>query len=175
LRQTGWAIECRVYAEDPAQGFVPAPGRIDTLRLPEGPGVRNDCGVYEGAEVSTFYDPMISKLVTWGRDRQEAIGRMRRALSEYLVSGTLTTNLSFHRWLMDNARFVRGEYDTRFINEEYKPAAGAAGDDLPQLAAILAAAFAAARNNHRPAAAASANQSSGSAWKTMGRLDSLRR
>jgi acetyl-CoA carboxylase biotin carboxylase subunit len=175
LRQTGWAIECRVYAEDPAQGFVPAPGRIDTLRLPEGPGVRNDCGVYEGAEVSTFYDPMISKLVTWGRDRQEAIGRMRRALSEYLVSGTLTTNLSFHRWLMDNARFVRGEYDTRFINEEYQPAAESAGDDLPQLAAILAAAFAAARNNHRPAAAAPANQSGGSAWKTAGRLDSLRR
>ena len=122
LRQNGWAIECRVYAEDPAQGFVPAPGRIDTLRLPEGPGVRNDCGVYEGAEVSTFYDPMISKLVTWGRDRNEAIGRMRRALSEYLVSGTLTTNLDFHRWLMDNARLVRGEYDTRFINEEYNPA-----------------------------------------------------
>jgi acetyl/propionyl-CoA carboxylase alpha subunit len=100
---------------------------------------------------------------------------MRRALSEYLVSGTLTTNLSFHRWLMDNARFVRGEYDTHFFNEEYQPAAESAGDDLPQLAAILAAAFAAARNNHRPAAAAPANQSGGSAWKTAGRLDSLRR
>ena len=126
LRQNGWAIECRVYAEDPEHGFVPAPGRIDTLRLPEGPGVRNDCGVYEGSEVSSYYDPMISKLVTWGRDRAEAIGRMRRALSEYMVSGTLITNLNFHRWLMDHPRWVAGEYDTRFINDEFRP--GAASD-----------------------------------------------
>jgi acetyl-CoA carboxylase, biotin carboxylase subunit len=176
LRQNGWAIECRVYAEDPAQGFVPAPGRIDTLRLPEGPGVRNDCGVYEGAEVTMFYDPMISKLVTWGRDRNEAIGRMRRALSEYLVSGTLTTNLSFHRWLMDNPRFVRGDYDTRFINEEYRPTAVAASDDRAQLAALLAAAFAASRNNHRPSSAqAPTGERRLSAWKTVGRVEAFRR
>jgi acetyl/propionyl-CoA carboxylase alpha subunit len=137
--------------------------------------VRNDCGVYEGAEVSTFYDPMISKLVTWGRDRGEAIARMRRALSEYMVSGTLTTNLNFHRWLMDNARFVRGEYDTRFINEEYKPAAAAAGDDLSLLAGLLAAAVAASRDNHRPAAAPNGGQARLSAWKTVGRIDSLRK
>jgi acetyl/propionyl-CoA carboxylase alpha subunit len=174
LRQNGWAIECRVYAEDPEHGFVPAPGRIDTLRLPEGPGVRNDCGVYEGSEVSSFYDPMISKLVTWGRDRNEAIGRMRRALSEYLVSGTLTTNLSFHRWLMDHPRWIRGEYDTRFINEEYRPTA-AAGEDPALLAGMLAAAFAASRGNHRPPAAASGREHRLSAWKTVGRIDSLRR
>jgi acetyl-CoA carboxylase, biotin carboxylase subunit len=177
LRQNGWAIECRVYAEDPIHGFVPAPGRIDTLRLPEGPGVRNDCGVYEGAEVTMFYDPMISKLVTWGRDRQEAIDRMRRALSEYLVSGTLITNLDFHRWLMNNARFVRGEYDTRFINEEYRPEALAHDGDTAQLAALLAAAVAASRNNnHRPAPAASgAGEQRLSGWKTLGRVEVLRR
>ena len=175
LRQNGWAIECRVYAEDPAQGFVPAPGRIDTLRLPEGPGVRNDCGVYEGAEVSTFYDPMISKLVTWGRDRQEAIDRMRRALSEYLVSGTLTTNLDFHRWLMDHPRWIRGEYDTSFINEEFRPAANAKDEDLSRLAGLLAAAVAASRDNHRPTATAPASEPRQSAWKTMGRMEVLRR
>ena len=173
LRQNGWAIECRVYAEDPEHGFVPAPGRIDTLRLPEGPGVRNDCGVYEGSEVSSYYDPMISKLVTWGRDRAEAIGRMRRALSEYMVSGTLLTNLNFHRWLMDNPHWIAGEYDTRLIGAEYHPAAAPKDADAELMAGILAAAFAVSRN-HRPAAA-SARINLQSAWKTAGRIDSLRR
>ena len=129
IAQNGWAIECRMYAEDPAAGFVPAPGKIETLRLPEGPGVRNDGGVYAGAEVPMFYDPMISKLAAWG-NRAEAIDRMRRALSEFLVSGTLTTNLEFHRWIMDHPRCIRGEYDTSFINEEFLPAPHAKGEDL---------------------------------------------
>src|SRR5262249_7375863 len=82
LAQRGWAIECRIYAEDPQAGFAPAPGRIESLRFPDGPGVRNDAGVYPGAEVPVFYDPMISKLAVWGANRNEAIDRMRRALSE---------------------------------------------------------------------------------------------
>ncbi|MBV8771133.1 MAG: acetyl-CoA carboxylase biotin carboxylase subunit, partial [Deltaproteobacteria bacterium] len=77
LRQRGWALECRVYAEDPAAGFAPAPGKIQTMRLPDGPGIRIDAGVYEGAEVPIFYDPMICKLIAWGHDRDEAIARMR--------------------------------------------------------------------------------------------------
>jgi acetyl-CoA carboxylase, biotin carboxylase subunit len=175
LRQNGWAIECRVYAEDAEHGFVPAPGKIDTLRLPEGPGVRNDCGVYEGSEVSSYYDPMISKLVTWGRDRAEAIGRMRRALSEYMISGSLVTNLNFHRWLMDNPRWIAGEYDTRFINEEYRPGSAATGGDAEQLAGLLAAAFAASRGNHRASTTGPAAAQRQSAWKTAGRIDSMRR
>jgi acetyl/propionyl-CoA carboxylase alpha subunit len=118
---------------------------------------------------------MISKLVTWGRDRAEAIGRMRRALSEYMVSGSLTTNLNFHRWLMDNPRWVAGEYDTRFITDEYRPGAAAAGADAEQIAGLLAAAFVASLSNHRPAAAAPAGAHRQSAWKTVGRIDSLRR
>jgi acetyl-CoA carboxylase biotin carboxylase subunit len=175
LRQNGWAVECRVYAEDPEHGFVPAPGRIDTLRLPEGPGVRNDCGVYEGSEVSSFYDPMISKLVTWGRDRPEAIGRMRRALGEYMISGSLITNLNFHRWLMDNPRWNAGEYDTRFIGQEYHPAAASAQADAEVVAGLLAAAFAVSRNNHRQTSAAARSENRLSAWKTVGRMESLRR
>ena len=116
LSQHGWAVECRIYAEDPAAGFVPAPGRIDTLRWPSGPGVRNDAGVYAGAEVPVFYDPMISKLAVWGRDRAEAIARMRRALGEFVIAGELTTNLDFHRWLMNHPVFLSGDYDTNFID-----------------------------------------------------------
>ena len=78
--QRGSAIECRIYAEDPENNFLPSPGRIEVLRVPSGIGIRDDSGVYEGFEVSTFYDPIISKLVAWGSDRDEAIGRMLRAL-----------------------------------------------------------------------------------------------
>jgi acetyl-CoA carboxylase biotin carboxylase subunit len=111
----GHAIECRVYAEDPANNFLPSPGRISRLRVPQGPGVRDDGGVYEGAEVSIYYDPMISKLAVVGRDRAEAIGRMRRALQEYDVAGIRTT-LPFFREVMDDAEFVEGKLDTGFIS-----------------------------------------------------------
>src|SRR5262245_25426300 len=85
-RRRGHAVECRVYAEDPVK-FLPSPGRITHLRVPDGPFVRNDAGCYEGAEIPVHYDPMISKLVVWGEDRPQAIGRMRRALDEYVVRG----------------------------------------------------------------------------------------
>ena len=118
-RRDGAAIECRIYAEDPVR-FFPAPGRIDHLRVPAGPYVRDDSGVTAGAEISTFYDPMISKLVAWGRDRAEAIGRMQRALAEYHISGTLKTNLPFHRRLLAHPAFVEGTFDTSFIEREKK-------------------------------------------------------
>ncbi len=120
---TGHAIECRVYAEDPENNFLPSPGRITRLRLPHGPGVRDDGGVYEGAEVSIYYDPMISKLAVYGRDRAEAIGRMRRALMEYEVGGIKTT-LPFFREVMEDEEFIAGNLDTGFIssfNERKKP------------------------------------------------------
>ncbi len=142
----GWALECRIYAEDPAQGFTPAPGAIEVFRPPEGPGVRHDSGVYPGAEVPVYYDPIISKLITWGNSRAEAIGRMRRALGEFTIAGRLATNLDFHRWLMDHPRFIAGDFDTRFIAQEFKPAALAraagGGDDEPRAAALVAAALA---------------------------------
>src|SRR5260221_700624 len=182
LAQRGWAIECRIYAEDPAAGFVPAPGKIDTLRFPDGPGVRIDAGVYEGAEVSLYYDPMIAKLATWGRDRGEAIDRMRRALAECTIAGELTTNLEFHRWIVEQPGFLSGDFDTNFINQEYHPDKLVRPEDPTRLDAILAAAVTAHRsqNNHADAAttapvASSANPNGGSNWKTLGRLDMLRR
>jgi acetyl-CoA carboxylase biotin carboxylase subunit len=180
LAQRGWAIECRIYAEDPAAGFVPAPGRIDTLRFPEGPGVRVDAGVYEGAEVSLYYDPMIAKLATWGRDRAEAIDRMRRALSECTIAGELTTNLAFHRWVVEQPRFLAGDFDTNFINEEYRPGALAPAEDPVRMAALLAAAVTAHRNQNHAASATPVNHTAESAqrqsaWKTVGRIEMLRR
>ncbi len=110
----GHAIECRVYAEDPENNFLPSPGKITRLRLPQGPGVRDDGGVYEGAEVSIFYDPMISKFAVFGKDRAEAIDRMRRALMEYEIGGIKTT-LAFFREIMVDEEFIEGKLDTGFI------------------------------------------------------------
>jgi acetyl-CoA carboxylase biotin carboxylase subunit len=181
LAQRGWAIECRIYAEDPAAGFVPAPGKIDTLRFPDGPGVRVDAGVYEGAEVSLYYDPMIAKLATWGRDRGEAIDRMRRALAECTIAGELTTNLEFHRWIVEQPGFLAGDFDTNYINQEYHPEKLMRGEDPTRLAAILAAAVTAQHNQNHTVAAPStsatarAGANGGSAWRTLGRIDMLRR
>ena len=118
ITQTGHAIECRIYAEDAEHDFMPHPGKIEGLRLPEGLGVRNDCGVYEGAEVPIYYDPMIAKLIVWGENRVEAILRMRRALREYQVRG-IKTNIAFHQWILRHPRFMAGNISTGFIDEEY--------------------------------------------------------
>jgi len=123
----GHAIECRVYAEDPENNFLPSPGRITALRVPAGPHVRDDGGVYAGAEVSIYYDPMISKLAVWGRTRGEAIERMRRALGEYTIGGIKTT-LPFFREIMRDQEFIEGYLDTNFIERfnERRVAAGEA-------------------------------------------------
>jgi acetyl-CoA carboxylase biotin carboxylase subunit len=137
----GHAIECRIYAEDPDNNFMPSPGRISRLRIPRGPGVRDDSGVYEGAEVSIHYDPMISKFAVHGRTRPEAIDRMRRALMEYEIGGVRTT-LPFFRRVMDDPEFIAGNVDTGFIDRFLKRArdASAAFDvELHDMAAVAAA------------------------------------
>ena len=105
LKVHGAAIECRIYAEDPIK-FLPSPGKIVQYRQPTGPYVRDDSGIYEGSEISVFYDPMISKLITWGATRAEAIERMERALMEYRVGG-IKTNLAFHRRVLARAGLPR--------------------------------------------------------------------
>ena len=115
----GHAIECRVYAENPENNFLPSPGRIKHLRVPAGPGVRDDGGVEAGAEVSIYYDPMISKLAAWGRTRLEAIDRLRRALDEYAVGGIKTT-LPFFREIVRDAEFIEGRLDTGFISRFFE-------------------------------------------------------
>jgi acetyl-CoA carboxylase, biotin carboxylase subunit len=114
----GAAIECRVYAEDP-WSFLPSPGVIERLIVPAGPGVRDDGGAYEGCAISSHYDPLISKLCVWAPTREIAIARMRRALSEYVVTG-ISTNLRLHASLMAHPEFVAGRYDTGFIARHAK-------------------------------------------------------
>ncbi len=135
----GHAIQCRIYAEDPSTGFLPSPGTIHALRTPAGPFVRDDSGVYEGAEITSFYDPLISKLCVVGRTRDEALARMRRALSEYQVLG-IRTNLAFHEALLRDPDFVRGDYDTNFIaKHESTLLAPPTHGDFHQGAAVAAA------------------------------------
>jgi acetyl-CoA carboxylase, biotin carboxylase subunit len=175
LRQRGWALECRVYAEDPAAGFAPAPGKIQTMHLPDGPGIRIDAGVYAGAEVPIFYDPMICKLIAWGHDRDEAVARMRRALDEFTISGDLVTNLDFHRWVVRDPFFLKGDFDTSFIGQHYSARVGGVDHDSGRLAAIAAAAFLARDTIYGAVAKPSGPTPSASAWKTLGRIDTLRR
>lgn len=139
IRPNGWAIECRIYAEDPLLGHLPATGRITHLLLPEGPGVRVDSGVYAGWPVSRYYDPMLVKLAVWGSSREEARVRMLRALAECVIHG-VKTNLALHRSIMNHPKFIKGEITTRFI-EECLPVAmddDPAQHDLAIIAAVCA-------------------------------------
>lgn len=119
LRQNGHAIECRIYAEDPANNFMPSPGKIKHITEPLGLGVRHDGYVYPGYEIPMYYDPMISKLIVWGTDRQEAIARMRRALYAYKISG-VSTSIPFLEKIMQHPVFIQGNYNTHFIENHLK-------------------------------------------------------
>jgi acetyl-CoA carboxylase biotin carboxylase subunit len=135
ITMSGWAVECRVNAEDPHNNFLPSTGRITAMILPTGPGVRVDTGVSAGDEITPYYDPMISKLICWGETRAEALLRMRRALAEYRIMG-LKTNIPFHQNLMDSTRFLAGQFDTTFVEQAFSMGEGT--DLRPEIAAILA-------------------------------------
>ncbi|MCA1634597.1 MAG: acetyl-CoA carboxylase biotin carboxylase subunit [Acidobacteria bacterium] len=174
VRFSGHAVECRVYAEDPARDFMPSPGRITSLRVPAGPNVRDDGGIYAGAEVSIYYDPLISKLAVWGRTRTEAVERMRRALDEYDVGGIETT-LPFFRRIMRDPEFVAGRLDTGFIkrfNERSAAEVAEAGADADETVrrdmAIIAAALA-HESGVKDSASRQPAQQTPSRWKMAGR------
>ncbi len=114
LFQKGHSIECRIYAEDPDNNFMPSAGKIHKISEPLGLGVRTDGYVYEGYEIPIYYDPMISKLIVWGKTRDEAISRMRRALYEYKITG-VKTSIKYLERIMNNKNFIDGKYDTHFI------------------------------------------------------------
>jgi acetyl-CoA carboxylase, biotin carboxylase subunit len=173
LAPRGHAIECRVYAEDPDNGFLPSPGRIVRLSVPQGPGVRDDSGATEGLEVPIFYDPLVSKLVTWGDDRTHAIARMRRALAEYEVVGIRTT-IPFFEWVLDDPDFLAARFDTTFIDRKLAERRGApfqtASADEEDLAAVAAALHTELRTSLRPAEASGP----ASRWRDQARAEGLR-
>ncbi len=114
IKRSGAAIECRITAEDPFAGFVPASGRVALVREPAGPGIRVDSALFSGMTVPSEYDSLLAKVVAHGRDREEALGRMRRALAEMRVAG-IPTSLPFHRAALVDPEFVAGRYDTDFV------------------------------------------------------------
>ncbi len=177
----GHAIECRIYAEDPANNFFPSPGKIISLRTPAGPGIRLDEGVYAGWTVPNEYDPMLAKLIAWGRDRAEAIARLQRALREYYASG-ITTNIALFRRILASGDFQNGNIHTRwlddFLREEQggpEPFAAQTGAETSaEDAAALAVALWWTEHNSRSNSTPTIRPSeSTSRWKQAGRLGQL--
>jgi acetyl/propionyl-CoA carboxylase alpha subunit len=165
--QRGHAVECRIYAEDPASGFLPSPGHIHSLIAPSGPGVRHDEGFASDSTVPMHYDPMLAKLVTRGEDRSSAIARMERALSEYQVFG-IKTNIAFLREVMRHPAFLRGGYDTGFIDQNLKDLVPViAKDDPLRTRAIALAAVAMFQREQQgaPQTSSEAPVQQGSRWR----------
>jgi len=138
VKLNGWAIECRINAEDPYNNFMPSIGSLNSVIAPSGPGVRVDTGVYAGFVISPYYDSLISKLICWGETRGEAILRMRRALEEYRILG-VKTNIPFHQQIMESYRFFTGNFDTRFVEERFSMDEIEEGkEDMHSIAAVMA-------------------------------------
>jgi acetyl-CoA carboxylase biotin carboxylase subunit len=170
IPRRGWAIECRIVAEDARNNFVPSVGEIAFSREPAGPGVRVESALYAGFQVSMYYDPLVAKVTAWGRDRDEAIRRMRRALTEFKIVG-VETNIPFHTQVMASDAFQRGELHTDFIEEHYT--VDSQSDPAEEAAALIAAVLL----THTRSAASPALHRNGVAtgWKAAGREQTLGR
>jgi acetyl-CoA carboxylase biotin carboxylase subunit len=172
----GWAIECRITSEDPANGFLPSTGRVQYLHLPGGPGVRWDGGIETGSVVTLHYDPMLAKLIVWASDRTRAIERMHRALLELTIDG-VDTSRDFHLRVMEDAEFQAGAIAIQWLERRLPELLGAA----PPHASVLRAAIAAVllterdRTARRPAASAArdAGAAAESAWLRLARREAL--
>jgi len=172
LSPRGWALECRITSEDPANGFLPSTGRIEYLRVPSGPGVRWDGGVDVGDEVTLHYDSMLAKLIVWAPDRAQAITRMRRALDELTVLG-VATNQGFHRRLLAYPAFQEGDLDIQFLERRADLSQPSPSpDDILRLAVAAALVEDHARRTRRPAV--SADDAGDGAWLQRARLEGLR-
>lgn len=170
----GWAIECRINAEDPFQYFMPSTGKITHMTLPAGPGVRVDTGVYPGFEISPYYDSLISKLIVWGNTRSEAVMRMQQALDEYKIAG-LRTNIPFHRRLLESNIFINGQFDTRFIEENFSLENDSGEkNEYPEIASIIAT-LATHRQTQQAVHIIRRNDRDTRHWKWTGRWERMHR
>jgi acetyl-CoA carboxylase, biotin carboxylase subunit len=175
----GHAVQCRIYAEDPDNNFFPSPGKIVDCRVPTGPGIRLDEGIYAGWTVPNEYDPMLGKLIAWGSDRAEALARMGRALEEYYASG-IKTNVSLFRRILASADFQKGAIYTRWLDDflNAEPDAKSADGDEEELQAEHAAAIAAflSHTSHLGGGNASERLAyTESRWKTESRREQVNR
>ena len=161
LSINGHAIEVRVYAEDPSNNFLPDIGILQTYVTPKGPGVRVDDGFEQGMEIPIYYDPMIAKLITYGKDRTEAIERMIRAIDEYQISGIQTT-LAFGKFVMQHPAFISGNFDTHFVEKYFSPAVESRDGQEAMMAALIAAQFIKQQN---PEKGENLSPSQASNWK----------
>lgn len=170
----GHAIECRIYAEDPDNGYLPSPGKITLLLAPSGPGIRRDSGMYEGWTVPMDYDPLLAKLIGYGTDRQQAISRLQRALNEYFVGG-IKTNISLFRRILADEDFRSGKLDTGFLDRLLKRAPVETRPENPELAAIAAGIFATldGGGNNGAASTLSSNEQAAN-WRRIARAEMLR-
>jgi acetyl-CoA carboxylase biotin carboxylase subunit len=171
VKVSGWAIECRINAEDPYNSYLPSTGQITTSRLPTGHGVRVDTGVFPGYEVTPYYDPLLSKLICYGETRAEAVLRMRRALEEYRIMG-VKTNIPFHQHMMESHRFLTGQFDTTFVETRFSM-------DEREASEVTEAAILATLVAHQQGRQASQIMAPGerdtSNWKWYSRWERLRR
>jgi len=173
VRASGWAVECRINAEDPYNNFLPSVGQVTVHIAPTGPGIRLDAGIYAGYQVTPYYDSMLAKLIAYGETRGEALLRMRRALSEYKIMG-LKTNLPFHQKLIDSTRFIAGRYDTQFV-EQYMTMVDE--DPPPQRveAAAILATLVAHQQRKQASQIVSRPKRDASNWKWISRWERMQR
>lgn len=172
IRQDGWSIECRIMAEDPYNDFLPSSGCITSLFEPTGPGVRVESGVYEGFEVSPYYDSLIAKLIVWGETRPEAILRMRRALREFRIGGIKTT-IPFHQHVMDSTTFQGGRFDVNYLEQRFTFAPNERVHKEYRRVAAIAASLVAHQHGREVwtlGAEGQSQVSEDSPWKRAGRL-----
>jgi len=175
LQPKGWAMECRINAEDPYQNFMPSVGTIQTMLVPTGPGVRVDSGVYSGFAITPYYDSMIAKLICWGDDRPEAMLRMRRALEEFSIMG-VKHNVPFHQNLMNSFSFIAGKVDTKFVEERFSMTTyETAPLDREVETAAIAATLYAHRQRQLAGQVVTRNERDTSNWKWLSRWERVHR
>jgi len=174
IQLNGWALECRINAEDPHNSFRPSTGQLTSVIPPSGPGVRVDTGVYAGFTITPYYDSLISKLICWGETRGEAILRMRRALEEFRILG-VRTNIPFHQQLLDSHRFIGGQFDTRFVEERFElEQPGQVEGNMALIAAVLAT-LVTHRETQQAAQIVRRSERDTSNWKWVGRWERMHR